>query len=41
MMVKLAASSGELHPWLFLDGIEMGTGRDPVAHEGLADIFRG
>jgi hypothetical protein len=40
-MVKLAANSGELPPSLFLEGVEIGSSRDPTYLGGFADIFRG
>ena len=39
LLVQLASRSNELPPSLFLAGVDIGLGRDPVAHGGFADIF--
>ena len=41
LLSRLAAASSELPPSLFVVGVELGPSRDPVAHGGFADIFRG
>jgi hypothetical protein len=41
LLVKLAATSGELPGSLFKDGIRIGNSRDPTFSGGNAEIFRG
>jgi hypothetical protein len=41
MLVKLAASSGNLPSSLFLRGLNIGPSRDPLFAGGFSDIFKG
>jgi hypothetical protein len=41
LLLKLSSESRQLPKSLFIDGVDIGSSRDPVCRGGFADIFRG
>jgi hypothetical protein len=41
LLLKLASTSRKFPYSFFVDGVDIGTSRDPVAQGGFADVFRG